>query len=207
MTLVTDAIQSCVDAVVEAAAELNLLDAHAGDGDLGATMTAGARALAEALPGFQELAAPEAVERCGMLLARSAPSTCGTLLATALLRCASDARAHGPSTYAALLEAAAHAIAERGKAEPGSKTMLDALLPAARAAASVDASEGTLLETLVAAAAAADQGARATAAMVPRFGRAGWLAERSLGHEDGGARLIAILLEAIASSVETRVSA
>jgi dihydroxyacetone kinase-like protein len=58
-----------------------------------------------------------------------------------------------------------------------------------------------LEDAIIAAAQAADEGARATAAMQARHGRAGWLVERSAGHEDGGARLIAILLAAAAASM------
>jgi dihydroxyacetone kinase-like protein len=111
-------------------------------------------------------------------------------------RAAGDEPGAGASELARLLEAGYDAIARLGKAERGAKTMLDALgeaVSAARAAARGGADVGAALR---AAAAAADSGARATREMIPRHGRAGWLAERAAGHEDAGARLVAIVLAA-----------
>jgi hypothetical protein len=78
--------------------------------------------------------------------------------------------------------------------------MLDALSPAVSAAADIVSGGGTLWQALDGAAEAADKGAKGTARMTPRFGRAAWLPERSAGHEDGGARLIAIILDVAARS-------
>jgi dihydroxyacetone kinase len=74
--------------------------------------------------------------------------------------------------------------------------MLDALMPAAAAA---NEPAATTAAALAAAATAADAGAAATTTMTARFGRASWLAERSAGHEDAGARLVAIMLAAAAA--------
>ena len=75
-----------------------------------------------------------------------------------------------------------------------------ALVPAAQAATTSAHEGASLLEALDAAAAAADRGAQATRSMVPRLGRAGWLPERSAGHEDAGARMVAIILLAAAGA-------
>jgi dihydroxyacetone kinase-like protein len=81
--------------------------------------------------------------------------------------------------------------------------MLDALSPAVSAARELARSGGSLSRALEVAAQAADTGATATATMVPRFGRAAWLAERSAGHEDAGARLVAIILDCAARSYQS----
>jgi dihydroxyacetone kinase-like protein len=82
--------------------------------------------------------------------------------------------------------------------------MLDALAPAAEAAATATALDASVPAALRAAAAAADEGAAATAAMRATTGRAGWLAERSQGSEDAGARLVALALASAAARIGKR---
>jgi len=198
------AILAAAAAALENADNLNHMDAQAGDGDLGVTMTTAARAVSELLPSLDGQPPADVLRACGAVVARKAPSTCGTLMATGLLRAAQivgNPGSDGAAGLARSLEAALAGIGQRGGAEFGAKTMLDALGPAAEAATEEALQGRTLEEALIAAARAADEGARATAAMEPRHGRAGWLAERSAGHEDGGARLIAILLAAAAASL------
>ena len=109
----------------------------------------------------------------------------------------------GASLLAELLDAAREAISARGKAEPGDKTMIDALAPAAVAAGVIAGEGGSISELLVAASVAADEGTRATTTMVPRFGRASWLPDRAAGHEDAGARMISVVLAAAAKAYES----
>jgi dihydroxyacetone kinase-like protein len=182
--------------------ELNELDGRAGDGDLGVTMGIAADAMLELLPELEGKPLSEVLRASGLAIAREAPSTAGTLVATGLLRAgaaASSGDADATGLLARLLKAAQQGIAERGKAELGSKTMLDALAPAAAAAETARGED--LRVSLALAAEAAEAGARATSAMEPRHGRAGWLAERSLGHEDAGARLVAVMVRAAARSL------
>jgi dihydroxyacetone kinase-like protein len=184
--------------------ELNRLDAAAGDGDLGLTVTAVGEAVNALLPALKGKGLSDVLNACGVAISKEAPSTSGTLLATGLMgaaRAASQSSSSGAAELAELLDASQAAIAKRGKAEPGWKTMLDALVPAAQAAASSAQAGGSLSEALDAAAAAADLGAQATRSMVPRMGRAGWLAERSAGHEDAGARMVAIILSSAADAL------
>ena len=170
---------------------LNRLDGVAGDGDLGLTVAGAAAALETG----------EAIRRAGSEIARRAPSTGGTLIAFAMMAAGRTDVTMEPTpsaTAAAYVEAAVQAIASRGKVAPGDKTMLDALQPAA-AALRRSASDGATLATAFAdAAAAADGGARRTATMPATVGRAAWLAERSMGHEDAGARLVALVFASAA---------
>ncbi len=198
-------LRGVAEGVRASAGELNRLDAQAGDGDLGVTMGTASSIVLALLPDLEDRTVADALRSCGLALARGAPSTAGTLVATGLLRAgtAAEGRASEPAatTLAALLGAAQRGIAERGKAEAGSKTMLDALIPACRAA-ELGAAAGEGIEGVLARAAdAADEGARATTAMRPLHGRSGWLAERSAGHEDAGARLVAIALRAAADAI------
>ncbi|MGO8883737.1 MAG: DAK2 domain-containing protein, partial [Streptosporangiaceae bacterium] len=86
-------------------------------------------------------------------------------------------------------------VQARGRAEPGDKTMVDALLPAAQAA-----DGGSVAELLRAAAAAADGGVTASIPLVARKGRASYLGERSAGHQDPGATSTALILHAFAEA-------
>jgi dihydroxyacetone kinase len=179
--------------------ELNRLDGVAGDGDLGLTVTNAARALIEVAPSLAELSEADAIRRCGTEIARKAPSTGGTLIAFALMaagKAGVDPAAATPERIASYLEAAAGTIAERGRVAEGDRTMLDALAPAAAAARRVATDGGDPPSLAREAAAAADAGARATASMPARVGRAGWLADRAAGNEDAGARLVAMAFRA-----------
>lgn len=188
--------------------ELNRLDGVAGDGDLGLTASTASRALIELAPELAALPEAEALRKAGLELSRRAPSTSGTLLAFALMAAAKanpGPGAGGIDRAAAYLDAAAASIAQRGQVAPGDRTMLDALQPAAEAVRRAADGGGDVPATAAAEAArAADAGAAGTATMPARVGRAGWLADRAAGHEDAGARLVALAFAAAAMSLEGR---
>jgi dihydroxyacetone kinase-like protein len=200
MTTFASVLVRVAEDVAAAQAELNQLDSVAGDGDLGLTMSTGARALIAIAPEMESLDLASAVRRCGTELARKAPSTSGTLLATALLRAAGAVTTErsAAALLAGALAASQTGIEQRGKAGVGDKTMLDALAPASDAAQAAADAELDLCETLRAAARAAAEGADSTKSLRARVGRAGWLADRSEGHEDAGAHLVALLLASAA---------
>jgi phosphoenolpyruvate---glycerone phosphotransferase subunit DhaL len=100
-------------------------------------------------------------------------------------------------TFARALRAGLDGVVARGKAEPGDKTMLDALLPAVEAAERA-VGDATFDELLRRSADAADEGMRATIPLVARKGRASYLGERSAGHQDPGATSSHLLLETAA---------
>jgi dihydroxyacetone kinase len=194
-------LEAIAAALVDAREELNELDGAAGDGDLGLTAGRAAEALRDAAPTLADLEPPAAARAIGMALARKAPSTGGTLLAFACLAAGKlDPAGLGPGlpTLAALLEAARDEVAARGKVAIGDRTMLDALAPAVAAIRSTADARGSVAAALGEAAVAADAGAAATIEMAATTGRAGWLAGRARGHEDAGARLVAIVFGAAA---------
>ena len=199
-----DVLVAVAAALRAAAAELNRLDGVAGDGDLGVTAGRAADALDELAPTLSADDPAAAARAIGTALARRAPSTGGTLIAFACLAAGKVELPSGQGGLAAavlLLEAARDEIARRGKVGPGDRTMLDALGPAADALSEAAAGGADARAAFAAAARAADQGAIATAAMEATTGRAGWLADRARGHEDAGARLVAIVLDAAASAL------
>jgi dihydroxyacetone kinase-like protein len=164
-----------------------------------------ATALSAILPELAGQDVATQLRRCGSELARKAPSTCGTLIATGFLRAARVAGptpAGGPIAQLADALAAARAgIEERGGAAPGDRTLLDALAPAVQAIREAAASGADLATALAQAAEAAASGAEATRTMRAKVGRAGWLADRAAGHVDAGAYLVALAFRAAAGAV------
>jgi len=205
MSALTEVFAAIAREVVAARDELNRLDAAAGDGDMGLTMATAAGAVTDLLPQLDGQDVASVLKRCGGEVARKAPSTSGTLLATALLR-AGRAAAEAPTgstaaQLAALVNAAQVGIQERGKAVVGDKTLLDALAPAAEALRLAATRGASVHEALADAASAASTGAEATRSMRPKVGRASWIADRSVGHEDAGAHFVALILTSAAKHV------
>ncbi len=183
--------------------ELCALDAVAGDGDLGLTLRDGFRAAAQSFAEGPEDDIGAGLRAAALAFNRVAPSTLGTLITGALLeagRVSAGAATLEPAAVADMLRAAVDAIARRGKAERGDKTILDALGPAGDAFASAVEGGATLAEGAKAAWSAASAGAEATGGLEPRAGRARWMAERSAGHPDGGAVAAAWFFEVWAAA-------
>ena len=198
-------LRAVATALPEHRDELNRLDGVAGDGDLGLTVTTACRALLDLAPSLEAMTEAAAIRACGMEIAKKAPSTGGTLIAFAFMGAAKapvDPGAPAPERAAAYLEAAAATIAQRGQVAPGDRTMLDALQPGADALRTAAGAGRAGSAAAQAAAAAADAGAGATATMAAKVGRAGWLAERAAGHEDAGARLMAMAIMAAARTLD-----
>jgi dihydroxyacetone kinase-like protein len=124
----------------------------------------------------------------------------GALYGTLFLRAAlhvKDQDTLSPSAFAEMWQAGRDGVMQRGKAQPGDKTMIDALTPAVDTLKqSVDSGE-SLIEALAAAAKAADTGVQKTAEMTAKHGRARYVGERSIGHIDAGAKSIALMFQAI----------
>jgi phosphoenolpyruvate---glycerone phosphotransferase subunit DhaL len=186
------------------AEDLRQLDASAGDGDLGVTMTIGWGAVREALPGLGQGDVGTLLAEAGMTFNKAAASTFGVLLATALMRAGRDLRGADEIGLAEAIkgaEAGFAGVRERGKANVGDKTMLDAMAPAIEAMRQAEARGESLADALAAAATAAGIAAASTAGMTPRFGRASWLGERAAAVQDPGATAVAIMLKALADFV------
>jgi dihydroxyacetone kinase-like protein len=180
---------------------LTQLDAAIGDADHGTNMNRGFEAALERLgePGSPG----DVLKAVSTALISKVGGSAGPLYGTAFLRAASELGEEVSAAEAAsALEAALAGVVQRGKAETGEKTMIDALDPASRAARESAEAGGGVAEALRAAADAAHEGAESTAQMTATKGRASYLGERSAGHVDPGAASTHLLLEAIASSVE-----
>lgn len=184
---------------VERAALIDL-DRAIGDADHGENLDRGFTAVLGKLDTEDAPATPAAVLK---LVATTLMSTvggaAGPLYGTAFLRAATslgDAEEIEAAQLATMIAAARDGIVARGKAEPGDKTMVDAWTPAADAATTAAREGSTAVEVLAAAAEAARAGAEATEPLIARKGRASYLGERSIGHQDPGAVSSALILEA-----------
>lgn len=181
-------IESCCKALIAAERDLNALDAKSGDGDTGSTLAGAARALLAALDRLP-LADPTQLYRAiGMALSQTMGGSSGVLLAI-FFTAAGDASASGKSWIGALA-AGLDRVMQVGGAQPGDRTMIDALSPALAA----------LPNGVAAASNAARAGANATAKMTrAKAGRASYLSPDKLeGHTDPGAEGVARLFEHLA---------
>lgn len=185
-----------VAAALEAnAKKFEELDSVAGDGDLGITAGNIAKGLRNgAAVATGDLKAD--LMSIGREIAKSAPSTFGTLFATGFIRASAAISETDTLTNLQLaVNAAYEGIAARGKAQLGERTLLDALFPAAEALKN----SSDIQMALKSAARAARDGVTATASMAPKHGRAGWIGERAQGNEDAGATVVAVAFEALAN--------
>ncbi len=198
-------LESFAAAVIREKDHLTELDSAIGDGDHGANLDRGVRAVSAAVgPGGTDPAAgsdqPGAIAKAaGMVLIRTVGGASGPLLGTFLLRFATAAGSATDLDGAALaasFRAGVEGVAARGKSAVGDKTMLDALFPAADALDAALAAGAGLPAALAAAADAAEAGRDATVPLVARKGRASYLGERSAGHADPGATSSALLVGA-----------
>ena len=177
-------------------AALNRLDANLGDGDHGTSI---ATAFALAVDNTAALADVEPAEiwlATAKALMNGMGGASGALFGTLFLKGVGPARGKPALSKADLdtmWRAGLDGVMQRGKANVGEKTMVDALQPAvANFTATEDAAEAWS-----AAATAARGGAESTADMIARQGRAKFLGERGIGHQDAGATTIALMFEAI----------
>ena len=190
------------DLVTENRDYLTELDSAIGDADHGANMARGMGAVLDKLgAGEPASAVDELFKGVGMTLVSSVGGASGPLYGTFFLRFGATAGAVTELDGAALsaaLDAGLGGVIARGKAEPGDKTMLDALGPALEAFDAALAEGGDMSASAAAAATAAAAGRDATLDLVARKGRASYLGDRSAGHLDPGATSTAYLFEALA---------
>ncbi|MFD6352708.1 dihydroxyacetone kinase subunit DhaL [Nocardia tengchongensis] len=188
--------------VDEHEAELTALDAAIGDADHGTNMRRGMTAVVAALDDSQPGTPGEVSKQTAMALIRAVGGASGPLFGTFFLRFAA---AIGSGTdiadFARAFRAGVDGVIARGKAEPGDKTMVDALVPAADALDECVAGGASAEAVLDAAVSAAAAGRDATTPLVARKGRASYLGERSAGHQDPGATSAALLVLAARAAV------
>jgi dihydroxyacetone kinase len=183
------------------AGELRDLDAALGDGDLGITVEKGCEAVRAKLADLNDPSPAEVLRAAGAAFATANPSTFAALVGGGLLAAAgavADVPDLAASDVLRIGRATADSIAARGKAEPGDKTVLDALVPSLDALERADSDDEAALGAMVEAARAA---VTETASRQSQRGRASWLGERSIGKSDPGATAYVRFLESVAATL------
>jgi len=201
VTAVRAWINRSADEIERCKAYLTDLDAPIGDSDHGINMARGFSAVksklaAQELPDIGVL-----FKAVAMTLLSTVGGASGPLYSTFFLQAASKSAGKTEldlTGWTACLEAALAGIGQRGKAVLGDKTMVDALQPALEALKRADGRP--LAEALLASAKAAEEGMKATIPLMARKGRASYLGERSIGHQDPGATSTHLLLNALAET-------
>ena len=196
-------IYKCISLIAERITEnkdfLTELDREIGDSDHGINMSRGFSAVMEKLsPEDSDIGAT--LKKLGMTLLSKVGGASGPLYGTAYMEAGKITAGKTeltPSDMKSVLEAAIAGIQKRGKAVKGEKTMLDALIPASETFSAKIAEGADMVTALDSACDSAREGVEYTKTIIATKGRASYLGERSIGHQDPGATSALITLEAI----------
>lgn len=184
---------------------LSELDATIGDGDHGINMSKGFKAVTEKLKEDDGVDIAGILKKTGMALVSTVGGASGPLYGTAFMK--SSMSVNGKTEidikdFSNMLKDALDGIKMRGKAKAGEKTMIDALEPALEAINKGIEQGLESKEILKLAKEAAYNGVEYTKTIIATKGRASYLGERSIGHQDAGATSSAIILETIYEAIE-----
>ena len=180
--------------------ELTRLDGAIGDADHGANLERGFDAVAEKLPDLAGKDIGTLLKTTGMTLVSTVGGSAGPLYGTAFIRSGialADLYEIDETQFVMAMEAALEGIQTRGRAQRGEKPIVDALAPAVDTLRDALAHDTDLVTALQQAVMAAEQGMRETIPMVATKGRASYLGERSIGHQDPGATSTYFMLKAM----------
>lgn len=192
---ITGEIKKIIDANKD---RLTELDSLMGDGDLGITMTKAFAAANEEARKSEEKNPGKLLTRLGMIVAKAAPSTMGTLIATGFMKGGKAIEQSGEiglEELAVFFEGFVRSIMERGKSVPGNKTIIDTLYPAAMALRAEADNHHSLDQAIIAARKASIIGLEASLSMKAQHGRAAYYQDKSIGVQDGGATVGTYLIE------------
>ncbi|MDF2888090.1 MAG: glycerone kinase [Lacrimispora sp.] len=198
------AIDKMTDAMESQKEFLTELDIVIGDGDHGINMARGFGEIKKKRDLLTVMDAADIIKNVGMILVATVGGASGPLYGTAFMKAGTFLKGKEELSFQDFLEAfqsAIEGVMARGKAVEGEKTMLDAMLPAKRAMEKEWQLTGDVKKSVEAGLAAAKEGVEYTKTIIATKGRASYLGERSIGHQDPGATSFTFLLEAIASQM------
>jgi dihydroxyacetone kinase-like protein len=196
-------VRAYASTIAENKEQLTKLDSAIGDADHGINMNRGMSAALAKLDGLEDGDVGTLLKTVGMALISTVGGAGGPLYGTLFLQMGTATAGKNelePDDWRAALEAALAGVQMRGKAEPGDKTMVDALVPGTDALAQALSEGAEFADALRRSATAAEEGMRATVPLVARKGRASYLGERSAGHQDPGATSSYLLLKTAADT-------
>jgi dihydroxyacetone kinase-like protein len=200
---VVDCLRRMVDVIHENKGYLTDLDAAIGDADHGINMDRGFQKVLEKLPGLEGKDVGTVLKTVGMTLVSSVGGAGGPLYGTAFMQAGTAvAGKHelGAVDLLAVMDAALEGVMMRGRSKAGEKTMIDAIAPAVTAMREALENGASTQEILEQATAAARQGMKDTIPMQAFKGRASYLGERSIGHQDPGATSSFLLIRTMAET-------
>lgn len=198
-------LERVADVLHENREYLTSLDSAIGDADHGINMDRGFTAVRGKFPTMASMDIATQFRTVGSTLVSTVGGASGPLYGTAFLRAGGTVAGKQeltPADVVALLEAFVGGIVARGKAHQGEKTMLDALIPALDAAKQALHEGVSLAEMTQRATAAAEEGMKATIPLLATKGRASYLGERSVGHQDPGATSSWLILRSLAETCQ-----
>ncbi|MFQ5340161.1 MAG: dihydroxyacetone kinase subunit DhaL [Anaerolineae bacterium] len=205
----TDLVVQCIESIAQVLKEnrdyLTELDAAIGDADHGINMDRGFIAVMQKLPSVQDKDIGTILKTVGMTLVSTVGGAGGPLYGTFFMRAGmslGDKTEMDIHDFAAALEAARDGVVARGKANLEDKTMVDAITPALEALKEAVADGADSLTALHRMTDAAEEGMKHTIPMLAKRGRASYLGERSIGHQDPGATSSYLILKTITETVE-----
>lgn len=202
-TCLPDLLRAVAAIIRDNAAEVTELDQAIGDGDHVFNLQRGIDAL---LPQAEELSRLEwgvALQKIGMTVMSTIGGASGPLYGTLFIHMSKAMGGRGmdlPACAEAFAQGV-EAVKVRGKADLGDKTMLDVLIPAARALQQAAAEPQSLGQVLAGVRKAAEEGLESTRGLLAAKGRASFLGERAKGHLDAGAKTSQLMIEAIAGAL------
>ncbi len=194
-------LKGCAAVLEENKEYLTQLDAAIGDADHGINMDRGFKKVMSQLPGVENNDIGNILKTTGMALISSVGGAGGPLYGTLFMRAGmatSGKQELNDADLVDMLQAAVDGVIQRGKAAPGDKTMVDALLPAVAAFKDAVEDEGAdPVTALQHAVAVAEKGMQDTIPLQAKKGRASYLGERSIGHQDPGATSSYLILKTL----------
>jgi len=183
---------------------LNELDAAIGDAEHGINMDRGFQKVITQLPSSEDKDIEYILKNAGMSLISSVGGASGQLYGSFFLKAAAEVPGKqqlDEEELLTVLRAGLKGVVDRGKAQQGDKTMIYALVPSVDAFESLIRKGNSMAEALEQAVTAAEKGMEDTISMVARRGRASYLGERSIGHQDPGATSMYLILKALYDSM------
>jgi dihydroxyacetone kinase-like protein len=204
---VVDCLRKMAEVLGENREYLTELDAAIGDADHGINMDRGFQMVLKKLPGVEDKDAGTILKTAGMALVSSVGGAGGPLYGTAFMQAGTAVAGKHELQAAdllAILDAALKGVVMRGKANLGDKTMVDAISPAVAAMREAVNNGADAADALAKAAAAAEKGMHDTIPLLAKKGRASYLGERSIGHQDPGATSSYLLIRTMAEMAQTK---
>lgn len=201
---VVKALIECSNRIIENKEYLNELDRPIGDFDHGVNMARGFTLVLDKMDSIKDKTISEILNNVAMTLISNVGGASGPLYGTAFLKAAIVTKGKESldgKDFVDIYEAVIEGIKMRGKSDKGCKTMLDSIIPAYEAFKASIENGGNIHEAAVLATKAAEEGIEYTKTIIATRGRASYLGERSIGHQDPGATSSTIIIKVFSESM------